>query len=131
MSYEWGRAPEAGRWQRAMPVWLMSVIVIAVGAGIVVWLVRQTFVWTPLQQFYLSAYTLPAARRTRARRACPRQPEPTRRAIPHRASSFQVVRAHFETFTESEEFFLLPLVFAFLILQRRSENRSLELPRIR
>src|ERR1700687_5794051 len=57
MSYEWGRAPEAGRWQRAVPVWFMSVILIAVAAGIVVWLVRQTFAWTPLQQFYLSAYT--------------------------------------------------------------------------
>src|SRR5712691_3523900 len=34
----------------------MSVIVIAVASGIAVWLVRQTFVWTPLQQFYLSAY---------------------------------------------------------------------------
>jgi hypothetical protein len=34
MSYEWGRAPEAGKWQRAMPVWFMSMIVIAVGAGI-------------------------------------------------------------------------------------------------
>ena len=57
MSYEWGRAPEAGKWQRAMPVWFMSVAVIAVGAAIAVWLIRQTFVWTPLQQFYLSAYT--------------------------------------------------------------------------
>src|SRR2546426_7314546 len=51
MSYEWGRAPEAGKWQRALPVWLMSVIVIAVASGIAVWLVRQTFVWTPLQRF--------------------------------------------------------------------------------
>lgn len=34
----------------------MSVIVIAVASGIAVWLVRQTFVWTPLQRFYLSAY---------------------------------------------------------------------------
>ena len=57
MSYEWGRAPEAGKWQRAVPVWFMSVLVIAVASGIAVWLVRQTFVWTPLQQFYLSAYT--------------------------------------------------------------------------
>jgi hypothetical protein len=57
MSYEWGRAPEAGKWQRALPVWLMSVIVIAVASGIAVWLVRQTFVWTPLQRFYLSGYT--------------------------------------------------------------------------
>ena len=56
MSYEWGRAPEAGKWQRAVPVWFMSVILIAVGAGLAVWLLRQTFVWTPLQQFYLSAY---------------------------------------------------------------------------
>ena len=57
MSYEWGRAPEAGKWQRALPVWLMSVIVIAVASGIAVWLVHQTFVWTPLQRFYLSGYT--------------------------------------------------------------------------
>jgi type IV secretory pathway TraG/TraD family ATPase VirD4 len=57
MRYEWGRAPEAGKWQRALPVWFMSVIVIAVASSIAVWLVRQTFVWTPLQQFYLSAYT--------------------------------------------------------------------------
>jgi type IV secretory pathway TraG/TraD family ATPase VirD4 len=56
VSYEWGRAPEAGRWQRAVPVWLMSVTVMAVASGAGVWWVRQTFVWTPLQQFYLSAY---------------------------------------------------------------------------
>lgn len=57
MSHEWGRAPDAGRWQRAVPVWLMTVTLIAVAAGIAVWMVHQTFVWTPLQQFYLSAYT--------------------------------------------------------------------------
>ena len=56
MSYEWGRAPEAGKWQRAVPIWFMSVIVLALASGIGVWLVRQTFVWTPLQQFYLAAY---------------------------------------------------------------------------
>ncbi len=39
-----------------MPVWFMSVIVIALASGVAVWLFRQTFVWTPLQQFYLSAY---------------------------------------------------------------------------
>jgi membrane protein insertase Oxa1/YidC/SpoIIIJ len=55
MRYEWGRAPEAGKWQRAMPVWFMSVILLALASGIGVWWVRQTFVWTPLQQFYLSA----------------------------------------------------------------------------
>ncbi len=57
MSYEWGRAAEAGKWQRAVPVWFMSVILLALASGIGVWLVRQTFVWTPLQRFYLSAYT--------------------------------------------------------------------------
>jgi type IV secretory pathway TraG/TraD family ATPase VirD4 len=56
MSHEWGRAPEAGRWQRAMPVWFISLLVIAMASGVGVWLFRQTFVWTPLQQFYLSAY---------------------------------------------------------------------------
>jgi type IV secretory pathway TraG/TraD family ATPase VirD4 len=56
VSYEWGRAPEAGRWQRAVPVWLMSVMLIAVASGVGVWWIRQTLVWTPLQQFYLSAY---------------------------------------------------------------------------
>ena len=56
MSYEWGRAPEAGRWQRAVPVWLMSVMLMAVASGAGMWRVRQTFVWTPLQRFYLSAY---------------------------------------------------------------------------
>ncbi len=56
MSHEWGRAPEAGKWQRALPVWFICVLLIAVAAGVAVWLVRQTFVWTPLQQFYLSAY---------------------------------------------------------------------------
>ena len=49
MSHEWGRAAEAGKWQRPVPVWFMSVIVIAVASGIAVWLVRQTFVWTPLR----------------------------------------------------------------------------------
>jgi len=33
MNYECGRAPEAGKWQRAVPVWLMSVIVLAAPAG--------------------------------------------------------------------------------------------------
>jgi type IV secretory pathway TraG/TraD family ATPase VirD4 len=56
VSYEWGRAPEAGRWQRAVPIWLMSVMLIAVASGGGMWWVRQTFFWTPLQQFYLSAY---------------------------------------------------------------------------
>src|SRR5437764_666695 len=56
MRYEWGRAPEAGRWQRAVPVWLMSVMLVAVASGGGMWWVRQTFFWTPLQQFYLSAY---------------------------------------------------------------------------
>jgi len=57
MSYEWGRAAEAGKWQRAVPVWSMSVSLLALASGIGVWWVRQMFVWTPLQQFYLSAYT--------------------------------------------------------------------------
>src|SRR5262245_19416546 len=56
MSDEWGRAPEAGRWQRAAPVWLLGVLLIAVASGIGMWWIRETFVWTPLQQFYLSAY---------------------------------------------------------------------------
>jgi type IV secretory pathway TraG/TraD family ATPase VirD4 len=56
MSDEWGRAPEAGKWQRAVPVWFMSAILIALASGIGVWWVRQTYVWTPLQRFYLSAY---------------------------------------------------------------------------
>lgn len=34
----------------------MSVILLALASGISVWWVRQTFVRTPLQQFYLSAY---------------------------------------------------------------------------
>ena len=57
MRYEWGRAPEAGRWQRSIPVWFMSLLVVAVASGVGLWLFRQTFVWTPLQRFYLSAYT--------------------------------------------------------------------------
>ena len=56
MRYEWGRAPEAGRWQRAIPVWFMSLLVIALASGVGLWLFRQTFAWTPLQRFYLSAY---------------------------------------------------------------------------
>lgn len=56
MSYEWGRAAGAGKWQRAVPVWFLSVILLAFGSGVGVWWLRQTFVWTPLQQFYLSAY---------------------------------------------------------------------------
>ena len=56
MNHEWGRAPEAGKWQRAIPIWLMSVVLVAVISGIGVWWLRQTLVWTPLQQFYLSAY---------------------------------------------------------------------------
>jgi len=56
MNYEWGRAPEAGKWQRTVPVWFMTVILFALASGVGVWWVRQTFVWTPLQQLYLSAY---------------------------------------------------------------------------
>jgi hypothetical protein len=57
MSYEWGRAPEAGRWQRAMPVWFMSLLLLALASCVGLWLFRQTFAWTPPQRFYLSAYT--------------------------------------------------------------------------
>jgi type IV secretion system coupling TraD/TrwB family protein len=57
MSYEWGRAPEAGKWQRAIPVWFVTVILLALASGVGVWWIRQTFVWTLLQQFYLSPYT--------------------------------------------------------------------------
>src|SRR3989442_3574481 len=56
MTYEWGRPPEAGKWQRALPVWFLSVTLLALASGIGVWWIRQTFVWTPLQQSYLSAY---------------------------------------------------------------------------
>jgi type IV secretory pathway TraG/TraD family ATPase VirD4 len=56
MNCEWGRAPEAGKWQRAVPVWFMSVILLALASGIGAWWVRQALAWTPLQQFYLSAY---------------------------------------------------------------------------
>jgi hypothetical protein len=48
VNYEWGRAPEAGRWQRAVPVWLLSVMLMAIASGAGTWWVRQTFVWTPL-----------------------------------------------------------------------------------
>src|SRR5437879_8009309 len=47
MNYEWGRAPAAGKWQRAVPVWFMSVILLALASGVGVWWLRQTFVWTP------------------------------------------------------------------------------------
>lgn len=57
MSYQWGRSPDAGRWQRAIPVWLLSMILIALASGVAVWWIRQSFIWTPLQRFYLSAYT--------------------------------------------------------------------------
>jgi len=40
-----------------VPVWFMSVILLALASGIGVWWARQTFAWMPLQQFYLSAYT--------------------------------------------------------------------------
>ena len=56
MSDEWGRAAEAGKWQRALPIWFMSVILLALACGIGTFWVRQAFVWTPLQQFYVSAY---------------------------------------------------------------------------
>src|SRR5262249_17801638 len=56
MSYEWGRAPEAGKWQRAIPGRFMSVVLVALVSGIGMCWVRQALVWTPLQRFYLSAY---------------------------------------------------------------------------
>jgi hypothetical protein len=39
-----------------MPVWFMSVLLMAIAAGIGTWWMRQTYVWTPLQQFYLPSY---------------------------------------------------------------------------
>ena len=36
-------------------MWLISVMLMAVAGGGCMWWVRQTFVGTPLQQFYLSA----------------------------------------------------------------------------
>ena len=56
MSHQWGRVSGAGTWQRPKPVWFMSVIVMAIATGVAVWFYRQHIVWTPLQQFYLSAY---------------------------------------------------------------------------
>ena len=56
MSHQWGRVAGAGTWQRPRPVWFMSVIVVAIAAGVAIWFYRQHAVWTPLQQFYLSAY---------------------------------------------------------------------------
>ena len=38
-------------------VWFVSLLVLALASGVGLWLCRQTFVWTPLQRFYLSAYT--------------------------------------------------------------------------
>jgi hypothetical protein len=35
----------------------VSLLVLALASGVGLWLCRQTFVWTPLQRFYLSAYT--------------------------------------------------------------------------
>lgn len=57
MSHQWGRVAGAGTWQRPKPVWFMSLILISVASGVAVWLYRQAAVWTPLQDFYLSAYT--------------------------------------------------------------------------
>jgi hypothetical protein len=37
MTDEWGRAVEAGKWQRAVPVCFMSVILPAFASGIGVW----------------------------------------------------------------------------------------------
>jgi type IV secretory pathway TraG/TraD family ATPase VirD4 len=56
MSHQWGRVPGAGTWQRPKPVWFMSVIVVAIATGVAIGFYRQHAVWTPLQQFYLSAY---------------------------------------------------------------------------
>jgi type IV secretory pathway TraG/TraD family ATPase VirD4 len=56
MSHQWGRVAGAGTWQRPKPVWFISVIVVAIAAGVAVWCYRQAAIWTPLQQFYLSAY---------------------------------------------------------------------------
>lgn len=57
MTHQWGRAPAAGKWQRAVPAWLIGVIALAVVSGVVLGAVRYAVVWTPLQRFYLSAYT--------------------------------------------------------------------------
>ncbi len=57
MSQQWGRASGAGTWPRPKPIWLMSVLVLAVVGAVAVGLYRHAAVWTPLQRFYLSAYT--------------------------------------------------------------------------
>jgi type IV secretory pathway TraG/TraD family ATPase VirD4 len=57
MNHQWGRAPAAGKWQRAAPAWLIGVIALAGVSGMVVGAVRYAVVWTPLQRLYLSAYT--------------------------------------------------------------------------
>jgi hypothetical protein len=33
VNYEWGPAAEAGKWQRAVPVWFMTVILLALAAS--------------------------------------------------------------------------------------------------
>ena len=39
------------------PALVHGLALIALASGVGLWLFRQTFVWTPLQRFYLSAYT--------------------------------------------------------------------------
>jgi hypothetical protein len=57
MSQQWGRASGAGTWPRPKPIWLMSVLVLAVVGAVAVGFYRHAAVWTPLQRFYLPAYT--------------------------------------------------------------------------
>jgi type IV secretory pathway TraG/TraD family ATPase VirD4 len=56
MSHEWGRADEAGVWLNPKPTWTITALVFGLVGGVAIGMYRSTVIWTPLQQWYLSAY---------------------------------------------------------------------------
>lgn len=56
MSYAWGRSDVAGTWPRPKYLWFVSLLVVALLAGMAAGFYHHERTWTPLQRWYLSAY---------------------------------------------------------------------------
>jgi type IV secretory pathway TraG/TraD family ATPase VirD4 len=57
MSQHWGRTDEAGVWLNPKPAWTVAAGLLAVASAISIGVYQAHARWTPLQQWYLPAYT--------------------------------------------------------------------------
>jgi len=53
----WGRAEGSGKWPSRFPVASLGAVVLAVAAGMGIFVFSMAAVWTPLQRYYWGQYT--------------------------------------------------------------------------